>query len=147
MSLLDAINIGSTGLLVHGKRMEVHAKNISNLDTPNYQRKIPVIIATDDVSFQGLLNRMKDNTFKTGQLQFNPGGVAFTGVLVDNTPGDLVYAPTHPDADKNGHIRRSNVNPLADIADANMSSRAYEASLAVIGVAKAMALKATEMGR
>ncbi len=147
MSLLDAINIGSTGLFVHGKRLEVHAKNISNIDTPNYQRKVPVIIATEDVSFQGMLNRMKDSVFKTGQLQFNPGGVAFTGVLVDNTPGDLVYAPNHPDADSNGYIRRSNVNPMVDIADANMSSRAYEASLAVISVAKAMATKATEMGR
>ena len=90
---------------------------------------------------------MKDNVFKTGVLPAVPGGVTMTGYVLDPTPGELIYAPGHPDADKRGYIRKSNVNPLVDMADANMTSRAYEASLAVISVTKAMAQKATEMGR
>lgn len=147
MTLLEAINIGSTGMLAHGQRIEIYAKNIANIDTPNYVRKIPVLMAKEDASFQGLLTRMKDNVFKTGVLPAVPGGVTMTGYVLDPTPGELIYAPGHPDADKRGYIRKSNVNPLVDMADANMTSRAYEASLAVISVTKAMAQKATEMGR
>ena len=147
MGLLESINIGSSGLFAHGKRLEIAAKNIANTDTPNYVRKIPVMLAKEDISFQGLLNRMKENVFKTGVLPHQPGGVSLTGVILDPTQGDLTYNPGHPDADKNGYIRRSNVNPLVEIADANMASRAYEASLAVIGVVKAMAQKATEIGK
>lgn len=147
MGLLEAIDIGSSGLSAHGRRLEVHAKNIANADTPNYQRKIPVLMATEDVSFQGVMANMKDNVFKSGILPHKSGGVNFTGVVEDPAQGDLVYSPGHPDADKNGYIRRSNVNPMIDIADATMSSRAYEASLALVSLTKAMAQRATEIGK
>ncbi|MEI7474449.1 MAG: flagellar basal body rod C-terminal domain-containing protein [bacterium] len=147
MSLLDAIDIGTTGLITHEQRLEVHAKNIANTDTPNYVRKIPVVMAQDDVSFNGLLNRMKENVFNVGTLPHLAGGVTFNGVVEDPTPGDMIYKPGHPDADANGYIRASNVNPLVDMADATLASRAYEASMAVVSMTKAMAQKAVEIGR
>lgn len=147
MTILDAIDIGASGLDAHGQRLEICAKNIANIDTPNYVRKIPVLMAKEDASFEGLLNRMKDNVFKTGVLPASSGGVSLTGIIEDPTQGDLVYSPGHPDADKNGYIRRSNVNPLVELADANTTSKAYEASMAVISISKAMAQKATEIGK
>ena len=147
MGLLDSLNIGEAALNAHGKRLEIHAKNIANIDTPNYVRKIPALMAVDDISFHGLLNRMKDNVFKTGTLSAASGGVAFTGVIEDPTPGELMYAPGHPDADKNGYVRRSNVNPMTDMADSILTSRAYEANIAVVSITKAMAQKAIEIGR
>jgi flagellar basal-body rod protein FlgC len=147
MGLLDSLNIGEAALDAHGKRLEIYAKNIANLDTPNYVRKIPTLMAQDDVSFHGLLNRMKDNVFNTGTLSFASGGVAFTGVVEDPTPGELMYAPGHPDADKNGYVRRSNVNPMVDMADSLLASRAYEANIAVVSITKTLAQKAIEIGR
>jgi flagellar basal-body rod protein FlgC len=147
MGLLDAITVGATGLEVHCERVEMAAKNIANTDTPNYVRKIPVLIAKEDVSFQGLLNNMKSNVFSTGVLPVDTGGVSMAGVVYDPTPGEMMYAPGHPDADKNGYVRKSNVNPLIEIADANMASRAYEASLAVVSLTKQMAQKAVEIGK
>lgn len=147
MGLIDSLNIGEQGLAAHGKRLEVYAKNIANIDTPNYVRKIPTLTALDDISFHGLLNRMKDNVFNTGTFPAVSGGVAFTGVIEDPTPGELQYAPGHPDADKNGYIRRSNVNPMVDMADSILASRAYEANIAIVSITKAMAQKAVEIGR
>lgn len=147
MGLLDAINIGTSGLLSQSQRLEVHSKNIANIDTPNYVRKIPILISKDDVSFHGVLNTMKDNVFRVGTLPHNPGGVSFTGVVEDPTQGDLIYKPGHPDADANGFIRSSNVNPMIDMADATLSSRAYEASLAVVTMTRTMAQRATEIGK
>jgi len=147
MGLLDSLNIGESALNAHGKRLEVHAKNIANLDTPNYVRKIPTLMALDDISFHGLLNRMKENVFNTGTLPNISGGVTLTGVIEDPTPGELVYAPGHPDADANGYYRRSNVNPMIDMADSLLTSRAYEANIAVVSITKAMAMKAVEIGR
>ena len=43
MGIMDSIDIGANALKVHGRRIDVHAKNIANLDTPNYVRKIPEI--------------------------------------------------------------------------------------------------------
>lgn len=147
MSLIEALNIGERSLGVHGKRIQIHAKNIANIDTPNYVRKIPVLNATEDISFHGLLNTMKEDVFGTGTLPFMQGGVSFTGIVEDPTLGERIYKPGHPDADENGYIRTSNVNPIVDIADANIAQRAYEANLAVITITKSMAQKAIEIGR
>ena len=147
MGVLDTFEIGRQGLNVHSKRIQVAAKNIANLDTPNYVRKIPVLNATEDISFAGLLNTMKEDVFGTGTLPFLQGGVCFTGIVEDPTLGERLYRPGHPDADANGYIRASNVNPIVDIADANIAQRAYEANLAVITISKAMAQRAVEIGK
>lgn len=147
MSLMNSMQIGQGGLTTHGKRLEIAAQNIANLETPNYVRKIAVINATEDISFHGLLNNMKEDVFATGTIPFVSGGVKFTGVVEDPTPGDRIYRPGHPDADESGYIRASNVNPLVDMADAAMAQRAYEASLGVMSIAKAMAARAIEIGR
>ena len=55
MSLMETMNIGQKSLEAHGARIKIHAKNIANLDTPNYVRKIPVLNATDDISFHVLI--------------------------------------------------------------------------------------------
>ena len=77
MGIMDSIDIGAKALQVHGKRIDIHAKNIANLDTPNYVRKIPVLTAVDDVSFHGLMNNMKEDVFGVGTLPYLQGGVKF----------------------------------------------------------------------
>lgn len=147
MGILDSLNIGADGLAVHGERLKIHATNIANIDTPNYVRKIPVLMAKEDNSFAGLLNNMKENVFALGTIPNVRGGVSLTGVVEDPVKGALIYKPGHPDADANGYVRASNVNPLVDMADAQMTTRAYEANLAVISITKTMAQRAAEIGK
>ena len=147
MSIMESMDIGGNALRVHGKRIDIHAKNIANLDTPNYVRKIPVLNATDDISFHGLLNVMKEDVFGVGTLPYLQGGVTMSGVVEDPTLGEKIYQPGHPDADENGYIRTSNVDPLVEITDAIMAQRAYEASLAIISMSKSMADRAVSIGQ
>ncbi len=146
MSIMNSISIGQQGLNVHGKRIEIAAKNMANLDTPNYVRKIPVINSTEDISFSGLLNNMKEDVFGIGTIPFLSGGVKYTGTIEDPTPGEKIYSPGHPDADENGFITASNVNPIVDMSDAMLAQRAYEASLGVMMISKSMANRALEIG-
>lgn len=145
--ILDAMDIGTRGVSVHGKRIELCAKNMANLDTPNYVRKMPVLHATDDISFAGLMGQMKEDVFGVGTIPFQSGGVRMTGLVEDPTLGDRIYKPGHPDADAKGYIRASNVNPLVEMADASIAQRAYEANLAIVTITKAMAQKALEIGK
>ena len=147
MSILESFNIGSNALRAHGLRLDIHAKNVANLDTPNYVRKIPVLNATEDISFHGLLNNMRQDVFGIGSLPYLQGGVTMSGVVEDPTLGEKIYRPGHPDADENGYIRASNVNAMVDMADAIMAQRAYEANLALVNITKSMAQRAIEIGR
>ena len=146
MTLLGAFGIGEKAVGVHGTRMDIVAKNIANVDTPNYIRKIPVLNATDNISFAGLLTTMKDDLFSSASVPFVSGGVAMSGVVEDPTLGDKMNRPGHPDADENGYIRTSNVSPMVEFADAAMAQRAYEASLAVMKITKEMVDQAVQLG-
>ena len=146
MSVFSAMNVGCDGLKVHGSRLDIASKNIANLDTPNYVRKIPLVVSTDRTSFLSVMNQMKESVFGAGTLPYSTGSVALSGVVEDPTLGDKIYKPGHPDADENGYIRTSNVDPLVEITDAMLAQRAYEASLAVITISKSMADKAATIG-
>jgi flagellar basal-body rod protein FlgC len=146
MGILSAMNIGCDGLKVHGTRLDLASKNIANLDTPNYTRKIPLVVSTDRSSFISVMNQMKESTFGAGTMPYASGSVAMAGVVEDPTLGDRIYKPGHPDADENGYIRASNVDPLVEITDAIMAQRAYEASIAIITMTKSMADRATTIG-
>jgi flagellar basal-body rod protein FlgC len=146
MGIFSAMNIGCDGLKVHSARLDLVSKNIANLDTPNYVRKIPLVVATDRSSFLSIMNQMKESTFGAGTLPYASGSVAMAGVVEDPTLGDRIYKPGHPDADENGYIRTSNVDPLVEITDAIMAQRAYEASLAILTMTKSMADRAATIG-
>ena len=143
MGLMNAFNIGREGLFVHGKRVEIAAKNIANIDTPNYTRKIPLISSNQDQSFANVLSSMGAGALAGS----NMGGVNFDGIVEDPTPGAKIYKPGHPDADENGYIRTSNTNAMVDIADATIAQRAYEASLGIMSISKAMATASLEIGK
>jgi len=147
MSLLESIDIGAKSLYVHSKRIDIATKNMANIDTPNYVRKIPCLTAVEDVSFDGIMNTMKEDMFSMGNLPFLQGGVIMSQIIEDPTLGERIYRSGHPDADENGYIRTSNVSPMVEMADATMAQRAYEANMAVINISKAMAQKATQIGQ
>lgn len=147
MGILDSFDIGANALKTQGLRLDTHAKNMANVDTPNYVRKIPVLNSTNDFSFNGVMSEMQSGIFGSGNSTYLKGGVEFTGIVEDPTPGDKIYKPGHPDADRNGYIRASNVNPTIEMADAMLAQRAYEANLALINITRSMAMKATEIGK
>lgn len=147
MGILDSMDVGANALRTQGLRLDIHAKNIANVDTPNYIRKIPILTETNDVSFNGVMSEMRTGNFAGGSSMYLKGGVEFTGMVEDPTIGEKIYKPGHPDADKNGYIRASNVNPMVEIADAMLAQRAYEANLALVNITKSMAMRATEIGK
>jgi len=146
MGILDAMDIGGNALKVQGLRLDTHAKNMANIDTPNYIRKIPVLSSKTDNSFNGMMGSMQSRMFG-GDSSCLTGGVSFTGVAEDPNLGEKIYKPGHPDADKDGYIRASNVDPQVEMADAILAQRAYEANLALVNITKSMALKAVEIGK
>ena len=146
MPMNSSFNIAAQGLEAAGERMRIYANNVANLNTPYYKRKIPVLVENHHMRFESMVSQMQNGVMKTGVAN-TTGGVIMAGVADDPTPGKRMYQPGHPEADKDGYVTYANVNVLNDMADAMMTQRLYEANLAVVGIAKAMATKALEIGR
>lgn len=142
MSFFKSMDISGSGLTAQSYRMDVIAQNIANVDTTRtadgtpYQRKT-VVLGEDSQSFASHLQR-------AGQ---SVSGVEVTATVTDTTAGDLVYDPTHPDANADGYVQKSNVDVTTEYVDMISASRAYEANLTVISATKRMAVKALDIGR
>ena len=74
-------------------------------------------------------------------------GVKVTRIVEDNTPGNMVYDPGHPDADEDGYVVYPNVNTVSEMTNMIDSTRAFEANVTVLNSTKGMALKALDIGQ
>ncbi|NLL41963.1 MAG: flagellar basal body rod protein FlgC [Firmicutes bacterium] len=145
MSIFKALQISASGLTAERLRMDTIANNLANANTTRsaeggpYRRQVPVFAPILDQTMHGGLSPMHSS----GQGQ----GVRVVGVVSDPTPPRLVYDPQHPDANADGYVEMPNVHVVREMVDLITATRAYEANIAALNSAKAMAQRALEIGR
>ncbi len=148
MSFWQSLKIGASGLLAQRLRLDVIANNIANAQTT--RTKEGGAYKRQDVVFTPQVSDSLTPSFiaeRTGQQPGADGGVRVAAIVTDQTPGQQVYDPTHPDADANGYVTYPNVNPVVEMTNMLSATRSYEANLAVVDASKTMALKALDIGR
>ncbi|MGI9860005.1 flagellar basal body rod protein FlgC [Moorella naiadis] len=151
MELLPALAISSSGLTAERLRLDLIANNLANINTTRtprggpYRRQVPI--------FAEKLREAMGSGPGTGPVAGSPPdqapgrGVEVAVIAEDNSPPRLVYDPSHPDADANGYVHLPNINIVNEMVDMITASRAYEANVTALNAAKAMTLKALEIGR
>lgn len=143
MDLLSSMRISATGLTAQSQRMNTISSNIANAETSGpdgpYKRKDPV--------FEAVTDREHFGEILKNEMDEHAQGVLVTEVAEDNTPPRLVYNPTHPHARKDGYVEMPNINVVQETANMVAASRAYEANITAVNAAKAMALKALDIGK
>jgi flagellar basal-body rod protein FlgC len=146
MSLMNGMNVSASGMTAQRLRMDIISQNIANVKTTRdengevYRRKTVVFAEKGTEPFAQILNS------KTGTKAGN--GVKVTEIVEDNqTPMNLVYDPSHPDADEKGYVAYPNVNPVTEMTNLIDASRAYEANVTAFNATKSMALKGLEIGK
>lgn len=141
-SMFASMEISATALAAQRVRMNLIAENLANAEvtrTPSggpYRRKGVVLGARETSAFNGLLN-----------ASLTPGGVEVLKILESPAPPNLVYKPSHPDADDKGYVAMPNINPVMEMVDLISASRSYEANVSAIQIAKSMMAKTLEIGR
>lgn len=111
-SMMQAVS----GMRQNSQRITVSAENVSNADTPGYQRKVLLTEpqANGDISFGALRTSL------------------------DQTPGEQEYNPAHPMSNDEGYITLSNVSLVMEMADMREANRTYEANLNSFQQARSM---------
>jgi len=105
-----------SGMELQSRRLGTTAENISNADTPGYQRKLLIPEA--------------------GNLA--PGQFRQVLTTLDQTEGERTFDPAHPLADDEGYLTSSNVSVVVEMADMREANRVYEANLNSFQQAKGM---------
>lgn len=149
MSIFNAINTSASALTAQRLRMDVVSSNIANAQSTRaaeneageiepYRRKM-VVMEPQARNFRSFLTEASNN---------NPGaGVKVSKITEDDGPFNVVFNPTHPDADEAGYVQLPNVDPLKEMVDLMSATRSYEANVTSLNASKNMLMKALEIGK
>lgn len=128
MALFTGMDICASGMTAQRLRTDVISENIANANTT--RTKEGGAYVRKNVTFAEKISRT--NSFSE-VLNRTIGGVAdgvkVVGITKDTkTDMNLVYDPSHPDADKNGYVTYPNVNVVTEMTDLIDATRSYEAN-------------------
>lgn len=139
MDFFSSMRVSASGLDAQTKRINTVSSNIANAETVGYKRKDPVFAAhTDRESFGEILQNHLDE---------NVQGVMVEDIQEDQRPPRLIYNPSHPQANVDGYVAMPNINTVEEMANMISAQRSYESNVTAMNAAKAMAMKALEIGR
>ena len=150
MGLFTSFDICASGMTAQRLRTDIISENIANVNTTRtaeggtYRRKTVVFTEKNSNSFNNLL---------LSNMGVQGSSISGTGVKVSRivedyeTEMNMVYDPSHPDADKNGYVTYPNVNVVTEMTNLIDASRSYEANVTAFNAAKAMASKGLEVGK
>lgn len=140
---MNAIEIGLSGLDVEWRRLEIIAQNLANMNTTRTE--------TGEVYRPLRLLSGPTNDFS---VMLDAGGAAFTpsgvGVIAIEPQADALrraFEPNHPHADEEGFVTYPNVDHASEMTLMIRASRAYEANLAAVNMAREMYARALDIGR
>jgi flagellar basal-body rod protein FlgC len=145
MSFFNSVNIAASGLTAQRLRMDTIAENIANVNTTRtadggpFQRRV---VLFEQIPREGPFHRVFGNAL-TG---YQGDGVRVSRVIEDQSPGHLVYDPTHPDANEEGYVRMPNVNIVEEMVNMISASRSYEANITAMTSFRGIVSRTLEIG-
>jgi len=148
MGMFTAFDISASGLTAQRYRMDIISQNVANANTTRTQDGDPYVRKV--VYFEEKGVRGSDtfsHVLHTVSKNYAGKGVKVAKVMEDKvTPQNMVYDPSHPDADENGYVMYPNVNIITEMTNLIDASRSYEANATAFDAAKAMAQQGLNIG-
>jgi flagellar basal-body rod protein FlgC len=143
MDIFRALGVSASGLSAQRTRMDTVAENLANADSTQtvtggpYRRKLVMLAQSGDPAFAAFLQNAGSPD----------GGVRVAGVTHSQEPFRRVHQPDHPHAGADGYVNLPNVNPLKEMIDMMLSTRAYEANATAFAATKSLGTKLLELLR
>jgi len=148
MGLFDAIDIAGSGLSAERIRMDVTAENLANAQTTRtaaggpYRRQEVVLQQVQPNNFGSALEGAMGNGEGNPAIHVSgpspAGGVEVAGIVQDQTPDQVVYDPSNPEANAKGYVQLPNVDTVTEMTDLIAESRSYDADVTAMQTSKSM---------
>ena len=145
MSIFDSFNINSSGMTAERFRMDIIAENIANANTTRTADGTPYVRKVVTFQEKGT-NSPFSRILNTKVGTYTGKGVRVSTVQNDTwTQANMVYDPSHPDADENGYVTYPNVNTITEMTNLIDASRGYEANATAFNSSKQIAMQGLEI--
>ena len=134
MSMSNIFNIAGSAVSAQSQRLNVVASNLANADT---------VAGPDGSSYKA-----RQAIFQTVQMgDARPPGVQGGQISEDESEGRRIHDPGHPQADAEGYVTYSNVNPVDEMVNMISASRSYQNNIEVMNTAKTLLQKTLQLGQ
>ena len=147
MSMFSSFNVNASGMTAQRLRMDIISENVANANTTRTEDGTPYVrkIVTFATKGSGVSHDFH-KVLKGASASYVGQGVKVNGIYEDTeTEGNLVYDPSHPDADENGYVTYPNVNIVTEMTNLIDASRAYEANATAFNASKSIALQGLQL--
>ena len=162
-NIYRAMDISASGMTVQRKRMDAIASNIANAEVTNvdgngnpYLRKHVNMTLDPQKSFEASLQEkiLALRTSRDGHIKHMNGrieelestpSVEGTEIDIPNMKKNVVYDPSHPDADADGYVTFPDINIMDEMVDLMVASRTFDANITVMNASKQMIMKSLEI--
>ena len=144
MALFSSFDISASCMTALRLRSDTISQILANVNTTRTSDGGPYVSNT--VVFTERQSTPFDQVLLTTSGRMG-NGVKVTSVIEDTeTPMNMVYDPSHPDADENGYVTYPNVNVVQEMTDLIDASRSYEANISAFNASKTKANKGLTIG-
>lgn len=143
MSVFNSMQINASGLTLERLKMDTISTNIANVNTTRTEEGGPYL--RKDVVFEEKLRTEISKV--TGRMEKKSAGVRVVGIAQDEENLEMVYNPSHPDANEEGYVMMPNVNMVDEMIHLISTQRAYEANVTALNTSKSILKKALEISK
>lgn len=142
-----AFTISAAGMSVERTRVEVAALNLANANTTQAAGE-PGYRPMRAVARPAAVAQAFAAAMSTAQESASSVAALLPGVSVEFTQAAArkVHDPGHPMADAQGFVSYPAVDAVTEMVTLMSATRAYEANVAAMNTARALALKALDIG-
>lgn len=146
MSIFSAFNVNASGMTAQRYRMDIISENVANASTTRTQDGTPYRRKVVTFEQKGATAKTFSSFLGQASNRYDGQGVRVRKVSEDTwTQMNMVYDPSHPDADENGYVTYPNVNIVTEMTNLIDASRSYEANATAFNASKSMAMKGLEI--
>lgn len=146
MSIFSAFNVNASGMTAQRYRMDIISENVANANTTRTQDGTPYRRKVVTFEQKGATAKTFSSFLGQASNRYDGHGVRVRKVSEDTwTQMNMVYDPSHPDADENGYVTYPNVNIVTEMTNLIDASRSYEANATAFNASKSMAMKGLEI--
>ena len=162
-NIYRSIDIAGSGMTAQRKRMDAIASNIANMSVTNadgngnpYLRRHVIMKPNPEKTFAFILKKAAFKMKRTSRWHIPEQDilrkkieetplVEGEEIEIPNMKKNVVYEPSHPDADAEGFVTYPDINIVEEMVDLMIASRAFDANVTVINAAKEMITKSLEI--
>ena len=162
-NIYRSMDIAASGMTAQRMRMDAISSNIANAQVTNvdgngnpYLRKHISMSTLPEKTFETTLKEMslKLKTSSSWHISRLNGftksaeGTPFVEgneIEIPNMKKNVVYDPSHPDADQNGYVTYPDINIFEEMVDLMLASRSFDANITVLNASKQMIMKSLDI--